>query len=185
VTDKDRYGSSLGKKWAEKVRPVLCAVDSEELQAPEVTARYIHSLLRKQVKPDILRDIRRALKGQRGFFDGEDTRGRLDRKLTGTVGGEHLLECTVRGVRQGSEFAAIMEDFAARAIAATRTQLKAQRSFKDDAEGQAAFERHAAATQAALHRMFLRDSGLKTPKGPEIPKASTADLLNFVVARDE
>jgi hypothetical protein len=183
VTDKDRYGSSLGKKWDEKVRPILCAADAEALQAPEVAARYIHAAVREQIKPKVLREIRRSLQGQRGFFDGGDTRRGLERELTGTVAGEQLLECMVRAAQTGATYSEMVHDLAGRAIATTRARLKTQRNLKDDAEGQAAFEQHAAATHTAVHRMLMRDGGEKAPKGPDLPKASTADLLNFVVWR--
>lgn len=185
MTDKDRYGTTIGKGFAEKVRPVLCSEAEEfELEAPETTARYILKQLRKEVDlRKLLPEVRRALKEQRTFFDGPDVRQQFEQRLTGSLGGEHLLECLVRGVSQGSRFTDIIHGLTEKAVLATRDRLGLQLNYKDDIACQAGFDRHRAAIAVELHRMLLRDAGLGKAKSKQRRRKGTRGLLPLVVAR--
>jgi len=188
MTDKDRYGVSLGKGFAERVRPVLCSDDEEfEIEAPEVTARYIVKQLKKDVEDlrAVLGEIRRSAKDQRGFFDGQEARKEFERRLTGSLGGEHLLECLERGFARGSKFSDIAYDLASKAVAATRDRLSLQLNYKNDTKCHTGFDRHRAAILVETHRMLLREAGIGKAKARNITKRGTTELLTFVVARDK
>ena len=184
MTDKDRYGKSLGKKWARKVGSALRAVDPEAALAPEAMAQYVHAELRKHIPlADLLAEVRSFADDQPLLFGSEEAKERFERRLRGTLGGDQLLRCIERGANHGWTYSKILRAFAETSIASTREVLVSQRGYKDDAALHDSFDKQALKATRLLHGMMLRDGGAPAPDISVRTTSSTTDLIEFPVVR--
>ncbi|HLI98007.1 MAG TPA: hypothetical protein VKT72_18215 [Candidatus Baltobacteraceae bacterium] len=186
MTDEDRYGRKLGKKF-EAIRGRLCS-SQEQDDAPDAVAAYMlrQFLLEMPQFKDRIADAVRAIEMGSSLFDDVDALNRIKRTTNGSPAEDHFIQSMREVVEERKDAREILRRLAARGIDSYGHILKNQTGYADDVACQQAFAKHAIEIERCfINRIFAKAGFAPSMVAAIRPKESTRSLLDLQIVGDK
>lgn len=185
MTDEDRYGRQLGRKF-KAVRARLCSQETQA-EAAAAAANYILGLLAKEIEDfeGLSRRLYTVIGNQLQLFGREAELDAIERSTNGSLGAQQFVEAARTVCLSGGSGHDLIQRFAGKAVDSTRECLVLRRGWRDDRECIAAFNKHAADIVQHLVQLLKRKCGIGiSSAASKLPREKTESLLDFVVVRE-
>ncbi|MGA8576043.1 MAG: hypothetical protein WB609_10260 [Candidatus Cybelea sp.] len=187
MTDEDRYGRKLGKKF-EAVRGCLCSPQAQD-EAPDVTAAYMIKQFLKEMPDfkDFVADAVRAIESRNSFFEDVEAFERLKRTTNGSLAEAHFIQSMKEVIDERKDAREILRRLAAITVDSYGRVIKNQNGYANDVACHTAFAHHALQIEHCLINRLFAKAGLAPTVVVTIkPQKDTRSILDLqIVSKNE
>lgn len=136
MTDQDRYGQKLGKRFY-AVRGILCSPEAGE-RGPLAVATYMLHHFKKQLPElkNLYGSAARAIANGGGIFGLRHELGEIERRGNGSLAATHFFDAMRRVAGDDRAPTNILKELAASGVRCVRDLTSLQRDYRDDKECQ-------------------------------------------------
>lgn len=184
MTDEDRYGRKLGKKF-EGIRARLCSPADQE-SAINAASDYMFRQFLKEIPQlaDWFAKAAGSLESRNSLFEDVELLDRLKKTTNGSVAEDHFIQSMKGVIERGEDSRDILRDVAARGIDSYDHMLNNQTGYVHDTACQQAFATLSPEIQRCFTNRLLKKAGLALTVIVTVkPKEDTRSLLDLQVVR--